>query len=80
MDDVGAEKNKISNLRTTGPFRHGAQWDDLNWCGVTDWRIERNTGETHLKLPFCHKVGAEQGAGQQARSDDEVLRLVEEGQ
>lgn len=34
----------------------------------------------YLKLPFGHKVGTEQGAGQQARADDQVLRLVEEGQ
>lgn len=34
----------------------------------------------YLKLSFGHKVGTEQGAGQQARADDQVLRLVEEGQ
>lgn len=34
----------------------------------------------YLKLSFGHKVGTEQGASQQARADDQVLRLVEEGQ
>lgn len=41
---------------------------------------EARWSENYLKLSFRHKVGTEQGAGQEAWPDDEVLRLVEEGQ
>lgn len=34
----------------------------------------------YLKPSFGHKVSTEQGASQQARADDQVLCLVEEGQ
>lgn len=38
------------------------------------------TDDQYLELSLCHKVCTEKRAGQQARSNNDVLSLVEKGQ
>lgn len=69
LDDVGTEQDKISNLALK------CKWA-LSLFMLSFHRIVT----PYLKLSLGDKVGTKQGAGQKARSDDEVLGLIKKGQ
>lgn len=74
LDDVCSKQNKITNLR-----EHMEQFKLVllrHLFQTPNFPCEYQ----HLEFSFCHKIGREQGAGEQTCSDDQVLGLVEEGQ